>query len=256
MATSVLLACGLNEQKLSNFTFIPEHSGIDGSFLISCILAQRFKVPDSGTILLCLHQNFEHYCGAGMRLGSNLNVAATKGQLKVIEPLKDIGENLFLSKYLQSSISMANKLESLWMQLNEQVDALKLTGKKHLTIIIDDLSALISLDMATENLIIQFCYRLMNEFSLDKKVAIIVKLNTADIFENIASNLELIADIIIRVNRLTSGNFREVDGRLICERMAAKNGHESEKSLKKEMLYKVNDRNVKIFVPGEVGVNI
>lgn len=251
MATSVLLACGLNEPNTGNFIFIPEDSDIDGSFLISCILTQRIKAVDSSTVCLCFHHYFEHYCGAGMRLGANLNLATTKGQLKVIEPLKTIESDLF-SASLLSEGSASEKLETLWRQLIGQVETLSAT-KKSLTIIIDDLSALITFG-ASENLLIQFCYRLQAELARKKGVSIIVKLNTANLFEHLANNLELIADMVIRVNKLPSGNFRSVDGRLVCERMPSITRN-SEKT-NKEMLYKVNDRNVKIFAPGEIGVNI
>lgn len=251
MATSVLLACGLNESSANNFIFIPEDSDIDGSFLISCILTQRIKAADAGTIVLCFHHYFEHYCGAGMRLGANLNLATTKGQLKVIEPLKTIDSDLFAAPLLCDG-SPSDKLETLWQQLTEQVTELAAT-KKSLTIIVDDLSALITFG-ASENLVIQFCYRLQEELARKLGVSIIVKLSTANLFVHLANNLELIADTVIRVNKLPSGNFRSVDGRLVCERMPSI--RRNLEKTKKEMLYKVNDRNVKIFAPGEVGVNI
>ncbi|KAJ6640391.1 Elongator complex protein 6, partial [Pseudolycoriella hygida] len=88
MARSVVLACNLNE--LKDFMLIREDVGVDGSFLINCILGRNFLTPNSSTILVCLHHTYEHYTCAGKRLNLNLNDARSKGHLFVIDYIKDM----------------------------------------------------------------------------------------------------------------------------------------------------------------------
>lgn len=247
MATSVLLACGLNEQHFPKLTFLREDTNVDGSFLVSCILGQRLKIPNTATLLLCLHHTYQHYSNAGIRLGFNLGAAIDKGNLFVIEPLTDIAENLFSSAYLQSS--QENLLNIIWKNLENQIKEI-LTKKQSLTVIIDDLSALINLG-ATELLVLQFCRQLLKLATANSTydISIVIKLNTCNLYEHLASNLEDLADAEIQINKLKSGNFKEVDGKLVSIKHNARN-------LPKSMLYKVNERNIKIFAPGEVGIKI
>lgn len=248
MATSVLLACGLNEQRFPKYTFLREDTNVDGSFLISCILGQRLKIQNTSTLLLCLHHTYQHYSNAGIRLGFNLGAAIDKGNLHVIEPLNDLAENLFESTYLHAS--QETLLNVLWQKLESQITEI-LSKKKSLTIIIDDLSTLINLG-ASELMVLQFCRQLLNtatKVDAAHEISIVTKLNTANLYEHLCSNLEDLADTEIQINKLKSGNFKEVDGRLIVIKANARN-------TPKSMLYKVNERNVKIFAPGEVGIKI
>lgn len=248
MATSVLLACGLNEQQLPKFTFLREDTDVDGSFLVTCIVGQRLKIQSSGTILVCLHHTKEHYSNAGIRLGFNLNSAIDKGNLVVIEPLSDLAEHLFDSPYL--SASQENILNYMWSTIDVQINAL-LAKKTSLTLVIDDISALVNIG-ATENLVVRFCRRLLQLTDGIRNLSICVKLNTSPLYEYLANNLEDMADTEIQIVKLKSGNFKEVDGKLI----SIKRDAITTLPILKSMLFKVNERNVKIFAPGEVGIKI
>lgn len=244
MAASLLLACDLNEQKLPAFILLREDSGVDGSFLISSILGQRLKIQNNGTVLICLHHTAQHYSNVGMRLGFNLNMARDKGTLAIIEPLQDIGENLFTSKYLTSI--KCDILEILLTKIVQEIDR-QLNTKQNVTILIDNIGNLIDLG-CDENLILRFCHKLID--LSNEKISIILKINTCQLYESICKNLEDIADAQIHVVKLPSGNFKEVDGKIIYYKRL-ENGYD--RSVK-QLLYKVNDRNIKIFQPGEVGV--
>lgn len=244
MSGSLLLTCCLNEQQLPRFVFLREDNGVDGSFLISSILGQRLKQQDTGTVLLCLQHSFQHYSSAGIRLGYNLNVNRDKGALIALEPLLDLAENLFKSNYLSNSDEEI--LQSLWQQIEQSV--VRLMETKHsITLIVDNLSCLIDFGI-DEYRIIELCQRL-SRFNTER-LSVVVKINTCQLFEDICNNLEDLAEVEIKIEKLKSGNFREVDGRIVCLNRNA-NGYDK---TEKTVLYKVNDRNVRVFAPGEVGV--
>lgn len=244
MATSVLLACELNESKLLPFILVQEDSGVDGSFLVTSILGQRLKVQNSGTVLVCLHHNVHHYVGAGTRLGFNLNMAREKGTLTVMDVLENLSNDLMSSKYLGNS-----SLATLLTEIETHANAL-LNSKQSCTIIMDNVSAL--LDMGhSDDAVLRFCQRLVAIADDNSNISIVLKFNTNELNPNIVNNVADLAAAHIHLVRLTSGNFKEVDGKILY-RKRAPNGYDA--SNEKQLLYKVNDRNVKVFLPGEVGV--
>lgn len=243
MATSLLLACDLNESKLPPFVFLQEDCGIDGSFLVSSILGQRLKVQNGGTVLVCLHHTVQHYAGAGMRLGFNVNMARDKGTLAVVDVLEDLSKNLFTSKYLAKSA-----LTTLLTDIEGLVDTL-LTSKQNCTVIIDNISVLIELTGSVDA-VLRFCNRLIALTSDNSRISVVIKFNTSNLYPHIVNHLSDAAWSHVHFARLPSGNFKEVDGKIVYRKRAA-NGYASSE---KQLLYKVNDRNVKIFLPGEIGV--
>lgn len=243
MATSLLLACDLNESKLPPFVLLQEDCGVDGSFLVSSILGQRLKVQNTGTVLVCLHHTVQHYVGAGMRLGFNLNTAREKGTLAVVDVLEDVSSNLFTSEFLKKTA-----LTTLLADIERLVENL-LTSKQSCVVIIDNVSALIDLNGCAEA-VLRFCNQLIAMTAVDNRISVVVKFNTSNLYPKIVNNLEDSAASHVHFVRLPSGNFKEVDGKIVYKKRTA-NGFDYSV---KHLLYKVNDRNVKIFLPGEIGV--
>uniref|UniRef100_A0A0K8TL94 Elongator complex protein 6 n=1 Tax=Tabanus bromius TaxID=304241 RepID=A0A0K8TL94_TABBR len=250
MAASVLLACGLNEQKLAPHIHISEESGTDASFLVSSIMGQRFRVQNSGMLIFCLHHTFQHYVNAGMRLGYNLNLMKGK-TVRVFEIIADIANDLFDSKWLMSGSTI---LSHLLVDINRELDEM-LSEKQSVTLFIDDLSVLINLGV-TELRIVKFCRELNTKAKQEgQNITIVTKLNCSDIYELVSYNLVDLCDTHLKVEKLQSGNFKEVDGKILARRKSASNIFSST-TQDKTILYKVNDKNIKTFNPGAVGVNI
>jgi len=258
MAASLLFACGLNEQKLPPFVHISEESNIDGSFLISCILGQRLRISNAGTLLVCLQHNYLHYFNAGMRLGYNANIFLGK-TLNIIDPLSEMARDLAASKWLADESQVASLLLT---SIREQI-ATNYTNRVSTTIIIDNLSILLNMGATRED-VQHLCLELA---ALPKEFAnltIITKMSNCDIYNVADQNVAKLGDLRIRVIKLKSGVFREVDGKLAVERDivsggagdADDDGRFMQEEARKEILYKVNDRNVKIFNPGEIGVKV
>ncbi|XP_030369590.1 uncharacterized protein LOC115620490 [Scaptodrosophila lebanonensis] len=251
MAASVLLACGLNEQKLPGFVHISEESNVDGSFLISCILGQRLRISNAGTLLVCLQHHYQHYFNAGMRLGYNSNIFLGK-TLNVIDALSDMSRHGLSSKWLRTPDG-----RTLTDQLISDIRAHLASNygsRNSITILIDNLSILFNLG-ATKLQVQQFCQALAAIAKEHDNLTVITKLSNSDIHQLTDNNVAKCSSVRISVLKLKSGVFREVDGKLLIEKVIDEGSYACEES-RKEVLYKVNDRNVKIFNPGEIGVKV
>lgn len=243
MARSVILACNLNEP--TDFMFIRQESDVDGSFLINCILGQTFLTPNTSAILTCLHHTYDHYSNAGKRLNFNLNDARNKGNLIVMDVLRNVGSEIL---DLDSSKVDPEKLVNEIVRDIETKATELLTAKSFVTVILDDVSAL-SHFKANDNLILAMCRRLQ-KFSKTNapRLNITIKLHNSNLYEFLANNVSDLAETEIQVNKLTSGYSKEVDGRLVIKRC---NGFDGEKTV----LFKVNERNIVIMQPGEPGLS-
>lgn len=251
MAASILLATGLNESKLPFLIFFEENIGANASFLINCILSQRLKVPNNKIILCCCHQSFEHYHNAGLRLGYNLNTYKENKRITTIEPLEDISINYLSSKYLdRDSVQVFNHFkESITTTIR------KFDFNSNIILIIDDISFLTNFGVNEQELVqfIKFLRELKNEFI---ELSLLLKINTSEAFEFFSNFMRDEADMTILIEKMKSGNFREVDGKLSIFKANDEKQLLRPNDVVKTILYKVTDKAVKIFAPGEVGIKI
>lgn len=243
MSTSVLLACELHEQKLPNFVLIRENIGADGSFMIVSILGQCLKYPNNAVVFVCMHHTSQHYTNSAARLGFNMNMAKEKGKIVILEPLSDIGKQLFESSYVKDS--KTNTLNNLFNEIKENIEQ-QLQVKENVTIVIDSLTTFIDLGFE-KNLIVRFCNKLIELAS--SRVSIVLKINVCSLFDDVVNKIEDYADSVITVSKLKSGEFQEVDGQIVYEKRSELCDHTT-----KTILYKVGDKNIKIFQPGEIGM--
>lgn len=243
MSTSVLLACELNEQKLPQFVLIRENSGADASFLVTCLVGSCLKYQQNGVVLVCLHHISQHYASAAARLQFNLSMAHDKGRLSLIEPLADVSQHFLSSKYL--SEPKANLLDSLLENIKNDTKQ-QLQSKDQVTVIIDNVASLIDFGCPT-HLILQFCHKLIH-FAGDR-ISIVMKVNTSNLYADFIASLEDYANSDYLITKMKSGEFHEVDGKIIYKKRTDRFKH-----VLKTVLYKVGDKNIKIFQPGEVGV--
>lgn len=245
MSTSVLLACELNEQKLPPFVLIQEKSGADASFLVASLIGNCLKYQQNGVNLLCLHHLSQHYTSAAARLGFNISMARDKGRLVIAEPLADIGQNFLSSIFL--SESRDDLLDRLWVWcVATTEDAEKqLNDKGNVTVVIDNVGTLVDLG-CSKNEVLKFCHSLIG--LANDRISIVLKINTSDLYEDFVSSLEDYANSNYLITKMTSGEFHEVDGKIIYKKRS------DFRHISKTILYKVGDRNIKIFQPGEVGV--
>lgn len=243
MAQSFLTSCGLGGQTLpSGLTLIRQHSAADGSFLIAVVLAHRLKVArDERILLIAAHQGYNHYSSACLKLAYNLGPARDSGQLQIIDISAEVTQNYPIYPDLND---VRLRIE---MFLEQSPQA---------TVLIDDISIFLNYGHS-ETEIINLIESLTSLTNLQQ--SFIVKLNTADQFDWLCDTLADMAGVEVRLEQLTSGNFREVDGRFSVSQMLhvdsrGEDSIMSTRTSEKSLLYKVNDRSIKVFVPGEVGI--
>lgn len=243
MSTSVLLACELNEQKLPLFVLIRENSGADASFLVACLIGNCLKHQQNGVVMVCLHHISQHYTSAAARLQFNLSMARDKGRLTFLEPLADIGQRFFSSDYLTQP--KASLVDSILENIKNDTEQ-QLQNREHVTVILDNVASLVDFG-CPKSLALQFCHKLISFGS--ERISIVLKINTSNSYADFVTSLEDYANSDFLVTKMKSGEFHEVDGKIIYKKRSEQFKHSS-----KTILYKVGDKHIKIFQPGEVGV--
>lgn len=244
MSTSVLLACDLNEPKLPQFVLIREQSGADASFFIVSLIGSCLKHQQNGVVLVCLHHIGQHYISAAARLGVNIGAARDKDRIAFIEPLADIGQNFLASPYVCEPEGKV--FDSLFQSVKENAER-QLATKQHVTIVIDNVVMLIDLGY-TVHAVRRLCHRLIDIGN--DRISLVLKINTSNLYMNLIRSIEDYAAADYHVAKMNSGEFHEVDGKIIYKKRC----DSLEKHTIKTILYKVSDKNIRIFQPGEIGV--
>lgn len=237
-------ACGFTEPR--KFITVNENADVDGSFLISSLIGQRLRQSNSGLVLVCCCQSLKYYEACGRKLGFNLTMSVSKKNLLVIEQLRDVTA--------LSSKDVKTTLDYLSEEIHEKVKSLRSSGMKSISIIVDDLTFFSNLACTEKNLI-SFGMSLHDLAKSHDDVSLIIKIGLADLHQHLINNLQDLSDVSITVEKLKSGDFWDVDGKLIIRKMKNENGIltiENERNL----LYHVGDHNVKLISLGEFGLKI
>jgi hypothetical protein len=236
-------ACGFTEPR--KFIVINESCDTDGSFLISSLIGQRLRQQSSGIILLCCHQPLKYYEACGRKLGYNLSMSVSKKSLIAIEPLRDAIEAASL-KPIES--------DKLFDDIHEQIKGFRSAGVRHISVIIDDLAFFVNFG-CSEAQLIKFGIK-MNELTRQNDdLSVILKIGLSDLHQHLASNILDLSDCSIMVERMKSGDFWDVDGKLIIKKIKCDDNFYSSES-ERTLLYHIGDHNVKLFAPGEHGLKI
>lgn len=243
MSTSVLLACDLNEQKVPKFVLIQENSGADASFLVVSLIGSCLKHQQNGVVLVCLHHIGQHYISAGARLGINIGAVRDKDRIVFVEPLADIGQNFLTSQYVSEPEEKV--IDSLQHTIKENAEQ-QLNSKENVTIVIDNVAMLLDLGFTMDS-VRRFCHRLVHMGN--ERISIVLKINTCNLYTDLVRSVEDYAVSDYHVAKMKSGEFHEVDGKIIFKKRGDNLRH-----TRKTILFKVGDKNIKIFQPGEIGV--
>lgn len=233
---ALVSACGFSE--LRKFILINENVDIDGSFLISTLIGQRIRLQSAGIILVCCQQNSKYYEACGRKLGYNLSMSVNKKCLFALEPLRNATDG--------------NILQKTFEDIAEKLKIFETDGKKNVTIIVDDLSFFTYLG-TTESQLIEFGMNLQHLTEQNNGLSTLIKIGLNEIFPHLSNNLEDFADVVLSLEKLKSGDFKEVDGKLHIRKFAMENGLPKVES-NRTLLFYVGDHNVKLTAPGEFGL--
>lgn len=239
----LISACGFTEPR--KFVIINENCDTDGSFLISSLIGQRLRQQSSAIVLICCHQSLKFYETCGKKLGYNLIMSLNKKSLVAIEKLRDV--------HLMTS-NFDELLDQLYGEIDSHVKTFKNNGIKNISVIFDDLTFFTNLG-CTEKDLIKISIKLHKLTKECNELSVILKVGLSDLHQYLINNIEDLSDVTITIEKLKSGDFWDVDGRLKIKKVKCENGiymTESERNI----LYYVGDHNVKIIAPGEHGLKI
>jgi Elongation complex protein 6 len=234
-------ACGFTEPR--KLIVIKETCDIDGSFLISSLIGQRLRLQNAGIVLVCCHQTPKYYDTCGKKLGYNLTMSVGKKTIQVIEPLREF-----------VTVKADLLMERLFDEICVKVKALGDEGKKNITLIIDDLTFFTNLGCGEKDLV-NVGIKLHNLTQQKEGISVMLKFGLSDMHPTFSNNIEDFADVCLTLERLKSGDFWDVDGKLIIKKF----NHQNEVSLtesERSLLYFIGDHNVKLSAPGEFGLKV
>ncbi|KAG5670308.1 hypothetical protein PVAND_000584 [Polypedilum vanderplanki] len=234
-------ACGFTEPR--KFITINESCDTDGSFLISSLIGQRLRQQSSAIILVCCHQSLKYYETCGRKLGYNLSMSISKKSFIAIEPLRDIIEATTL-KSIQS--------DKWFDDVHEKIKDFQNNGVRHISVIIDDVSFFRTFG-CSEAQLIKISIKLNDLTRQYDGLSVILKIGLTDLHQHLANNIQDLSDCSITVERMKSGDFWDVDGKLIIKKIKCDNGFYSTES-ERTLLYHIGDHNVKLIAPGEHGL--
>ncbi|XP_033213427.1 elongator complex protein 6 [Belonocnema kinseyi] len=275
MTDSVCSALGIDRVDLrGKLTLIEEQHGSDANFLINSFISSSLE-KSQGICLVLFHNTFGHYHNIGMKLGYNLNVLRERGQVSVVEPMKLIASNIhdlghdsvdaanvdFNEKCPEEDLGVPNimKLDptlvrKLFLPLRNQIYEL-LKHQESVTVIIDDLSHLFDLRMSLRDVWFFVRYlRSLMEFEQSLSISILTHTYKADPDscqpDLIAVGLKHISQLIIVVEPLSTGHAKDVSGKMSIRWKIDSVRTKYNWPEKASYLFKLLDRQVKVFAPG------
>lgn len=256
MAQNINTKLEFDKEIENRFIFIKEEHGIDASFLVASLMQNALHL-DSGLCLLSVHNSSNHYQYVGNKLGFNLQESQESGHAHVVDVMKYIIQSLngeadnsktdFLSKNPDQEC-----LKKLYSIVETSVTKLK---EQHgcVYLVIDNISDLLSIGHCAKDIIsfVYYCRELL--FITHELVLVVCAHNSEnDKDANLICNaLMHAADYKIKVSGLITGFSPNVTGKIEAERRDLCQEYWTEK---KEFLYKLSDRQIKLFAPGSVTI--
>lgn len=234
-------ACGFTEPR--KFIIIKENHDIEGSFLISSLIGQRLRQQNAGIVLVCCHQTFKYYDTCGKKLGYNLSMSVGKNVLQIIEPLREM-----------ATLDGVELMDRVYNEISEKLTILEKEGKNSITVVIDDLSLFTNFGCSESDLI-KIGIRLHQLTKQKDGLSIVLKIGLSDIHQHLSNNIEDFADVALTIERLKSGDFWDVDGKLTIKKTNLQ-GDVPKVENERSLLYFIADHNVKLTAPGEFGLKM
>lgn len=220
--------------------FIRENSFADSNFIITHLLKQLLY-EKSRVCFLTLHNTLEHYQQVGKKLQYDLNQAVQKGDVKVIDPLEELVDNIGQDLEDQRT----NILHCIFNSAKAEIDSFLAAQDHPLYVIIDDMSHFLDLGVELSELI-NFTNRCLNLTS-NKNVFAIINSHVSSKTDLILANgIQYVCDVLVTVSPLKTGRSTDITGLMSVQR-----GREESR-----YHFKAFDRGVKTFRPGESIYNL
>ncbi|XP_011311022.1 elongator complex protein 6 [Fopius arisanus] len=277
MTDTVRRALGIDQVDLrGRMVMIEEQHGSDANFLVNTLLSHALE-KGQGICLVLFHNTFGHYHNVGMKLGYNLNVLRERGEVTVLEPMKTFLQNIeelghdavdastpelsedFRKILKDNVIPDATKLDvhlvrHLFVALKTKyLEAAKV--RESVTVIIDDLSHLFDFNLSLTDVWTYVRY-LRSLMQFQPKMSVCIMTHTyrtnADSCQPdiIVIGLRRMAHLNVMVEPLSTGHANDISGKLTVIWTVASIRKKYHWPERMTYLYKLMDRQIKVFTPG------
>ncbi|XP_031785329.1 elongator complex protein 6 [Nasonia vitripennis] len=262
-------AIGIDKVDMSgNFIFIEEQHNADANFVLHAITS-HCRDTNKIVCFALFHNTFGHFHNVGMKLGYNLR-KELNSSVRIVEPLKIISKNIHRENKAYAApqvtdnklpeFDIKNKSSHLVKQLAQIIKDECISIKKGLInqkvyLIIDDLSHLFDFGLSFQDiwLFIRYLRSFVNfEPHLTFCIASHVYKAAQEVCHpNItAICLRHFADLVINVQPLETGFSKNVSGKMIVNWKSQQQRLKFKWSEEMIYLFKLLDRQVKLFAPG------
>ncbi|KAL1488951.1 hypothetical protein ABEB36_014735 [Hypothenemus hampei] len=221
----------LNISLENKIIFIKESPLADANFLISYILKSLVQ-ENKNICFVTLHNNLEHYQSVGKKLGYNLE-CVNNDNFTLINPLENLIETLTEAS-----------LDSIFDSIQNEIRNFRKSNDRPIYVVIDDLSHFIDLGLDITEIIrfINDCVNLTSDpntfFVINSHVS-----SQKDLI--LAHSVQYVCNLFINVSALKTGKSSDISGVIKIQKQDEENVYH----------YKVFDRGVKTFFPGETIYN-
>ena len=244
---------GTDSGQLEGKFLLVSEKGSDSSFVLHHYLASYIK-QDLNVCLVLFNQSFSHYNSIGTKLSVNLTKAREDGKLAVIEGLKELGRMLFGDQesmegsLVEFSAGKGHSLKPLFLKIKRSFD--QLAGSKPTLVIIDELSILISLGIASSD--IYFLMRYLQGLTSESGglLSILHCRREDDEACSLSKQLFHLCNVCAEISGLPTGYCKDVHGEMAITNVVPDSvGNYSSR----RMQFKIMDKAVSFFAVGTSG---
>lgn len=215
----------------------------DANFVVTHLIRDILEKSNKLCLVL-LHNTIGHYHNILKRLGCDFLKRVEAGDIQILEPLKNLtddivsGQNVFDSSY-----SKQHLISQLFSDISSGIEKFSTSSESHhIHLVIDDISHLLVL-LGDLKSVKSFLNRCVN-FTNNSNVSVIIAVHVSDELDRIIRNsLGHVCDLMIEVSTLKTGRTRNVTGVIDIHRMRT--------GKKDTYHYQSTEKEIKPFCPGE-----
>ncbi|XP_076644230.1 elongator complex protein 6 [Halictus rubicundus] len=242
---------------------IEERHNSNANFVLNSVILNALS-NNNGICFILFHNTFNHYHNVGMKFGYNLKVLKAEGKVDIIEPMKIIGANLQsrnnddTCKLQETNIKVTSDItsdlsDSLFRIIKNEYCEMK--KSQNVTIVIDDLSHLYNLGFTLKD---SMCYlKLLRSLIECDNTSLCIAIHTYDSkLQNSSANvavhiLKYMAHLFVMIDSFETGYSSDVTGKIAVNWRVDHVRREHNWSEISRYMYKVSDRQVKVYAPGQ-----
>lgn len=242
-STSRLLddALGLTVNTNNKVILIEDCVETSGAFILHHLMKRSLSSELNGTVIfVSLSQSFSHYDRIMRKMGSNLVLQRKNKMLQFLDMMK-----------LEYPDGHKDGLVGLFAKIQSAVE--ESSSSQRITIMIDDLSLLEVAARGSSDDVLDFLHHCVT-LTCDSSCSLVI-LTHEDIYPSgegprLLSNLEYLADTVIKTDPLSTGLAADVHGQLTIIKKVVFDKQRHSTSKISNFHFRVKENGVECFYPG------